>query len=64
MRTKKKKTLYVVFLLITLLMFLHSWKSYMTPADEAADYVKKHQHHHHHVPHLLKQQNDQDPAIA
>ncbi|PHQ81194.1 MAG: hypothetical protein COB66_02915 [Coxiella sp. (in: Bacteria)] len=42
MRTKKKKMLYIMFLLITVLMFLHGWKTYVTPPEQSANYVKKH----------------------
>ena len=43
MRAKKKKTLYVMFLLITVMMFLHSWKTYVNPPEKTQGYVKKHQ---------------------
>jgi hypothetical protein len=49
MRAKKKKALYVLFLLITVLMFLHSWKSYVSPQDQSADYAHKHHDKPHHT---------------
>lgn len=42
MRIRKKKFLYVMFLLITVLMFLHSWKVYINPPEKGDDYAKKH----------------------
>lgn len=57
MRTKRKKILYVMFLLITVLMFLHSWRTYVNPPDKTDGYakkhhnkIKKHKHHNYHVP--------------
>jgi len=50
MRTKRKKILYTVFLLITVLMFLHSWKTYINPPDKNPDYVKKHHKQKKHQP--------------
>ena len=41
MRSKRKKIVYMMFLLITLLMFLHSWKLYVTPIG-GDSYAKKH----------------------
>ncbi len=61
MQPKKKKTLYVMFLLITVLMFLHSWKVYVTPTTQASNYAHKHfkqpLHHpikHHSAPHSVQ----------
>ncbi len=43
MRARRKKFLYIVFLLITVLMFLHSWKTYINPTeDDLTEYAKKH----------------------
>ena len=41
MRTKRKKVVYMMFLLITVLMFLHSWKLYVNPMT-GTTYAKKH----------------------
>lgn len=41
MRSKRKKIVYMMFLLITILMFLHSWKFYISPMGVGSSYAKK-----------------------
>lgn len=41
MRSKRKKLACMMFLLITILMFLHSWKLSLVPAS-SDNYAKKH----------------------
>lgn len=63
MRTKRKKVLYVMFLLITVLMFLHSWRIYVNPPAKTDNYAKKHHKHlkehegGHHVLHSMASYN-------
>jgi hypothetical protein len=60
MRTKRKKVLYVMFLLITVLMFLHSWRVYVNPPEKTSDYVKK---HHKKKQHPIKLRHNQYRAV-
>lgn len=48
MRAKRKRMLYIFFLLITVLMFFRSWEAYIAPSSESADYAHKHHHGIHH----------------
>lgn len=51
MRAKVKKILFVTFLFITVLMFLHSWQNYVSPVNKADSYANKHHHQLHHKQH-------------
>ncbi len=52
MRAKRKKMLYAMFLLITLLMFLQGWEGYMRIAQQGViHFAHKHSKQHHKVPH-------------
>lgn len=49
MRAKRKRMLYIFFLLITVLLFFRSWETYETPdGNSSDDYAHKHHHGIHH----------------
>ena len=48
MRAKRKKLLYVMFLLISILMFLQGWESFNKPIGKVHSFAKKHNKHHPH----------------
>jgi len=60
MRAKRKRVLYIFFLLITVMMFFRSLQVYMAQREDALEYARQ---HHRAIPQAVPSHNPADATV-